>query len=191
MHSKEIGTPRYLSLVVPLRKVGDEVIHKELGDIMERVATTASSSEAKQDNDAQTRFETTSKQSNDPPLSKVNTFGSAEDSMQLMELMTHCTKLSTLLQLNAAKLKHQLVLPVQVLAAEGDSINTSIKGFTYFFIRFHSFKHYPTIRPNSISSVIIKIMIMLSPKFAETYNVVAFFKKPTESDEFAEIIDFL
>ncbi|GJW94920.1 retrovirus-related pol polyprotein from transposon TNT 1-94 [Tanacetum coccineum] len=31
------------------------------------------------------------------------------------------------LQLNAAKLKHQLVLPVQVPAAEGDSINTSIK----------------------------------------------------------------
>ncbi|GJS55584.1 hypothetical protein Tco_0628946 [Tanacetum coccineum] len=31
------------------------------------------------DVDAQTRFETTSKQSNDPPLSKVNTFGSRED----------------------------------------------------------------------------------------------------------------
>ncbi|GJS31839.1 putative ribonuclease H-like domain-containing protein [Tanacetum coccineum] len=37
----------------------------------------------------QTRFETTSKQFNDPPLSKVNTFGSGEDSMQLMELMAH------------------------------------------------------------------------------------------------------
>ncbi|GJX68219.1 putative ribonuclease H-like domain-containing protein [Tanacetum coccineum] len=48
------------------------------------------------DVDAQTRFETTSKQFNDPPLSKVNTFRSGEDSMQLMELMTHCTKLSAL-----------------------------------------------------------------------------------------------
>ncbi|GKE30182.1 hypothetical protein Tco_1445566 [Tanacetum coccineum] len=48
------------------------------------------------DVDAQTRFETTSKQYNDPPLSKVNTFGSGEDSMKLMELMTHCTKLSAL-----------------------------------------------------------------------------------------------
>ncbi|GJZ82345.1 hypothetical protein Tco_0647518 [Tanacetum coccineum] len=48
-NSKEVGTPRYLSLVVPLRKVGDEAVHKELGDRMERAATTASSSEAEQD----------------------------------------------------------------------------------------------------------------------------------------------
>ncbi|GJX33231.1 hypothetical protein Tco_0243086 [Tanacetum coccineum] len=88
-------------------KVGDEAILKELGDRMERAATTASSLEAEQDSgsgprcqdtilgdvDAQTWFETTSKQFNDPPLSKVNTFGSGEDSMQLMELMAHCTKL--------------------------------------------------------------------------------------------------
>ncbi|GKE20224.1 hypothetical protein Tco_1431736, partial [Tanacetum coccineum] len=45
------------------------------------------------DVDAQTRFETASKQLNDPPLLKVNTFRSGEDSMQLMELMAHCTKL--------------------------------------------------------------------------------------------------
>ncbi|GJY38472.1 hypothetical protein Tco_0424836 [Tanacetum coccineum] len=103
--SKEVGTPRYLSLVVSLKKVGDEAVHKELGDRIERAATTASSLEAEQEQDsdtilvdvnAQTRFETTSKQSNDPPLSKVNTFGSGEDSMQLMELMTHCTKLFAL-----------------------------------------------------------------------------------------------
>ncbi|GJY83804.1 hypothetical protein Tco_0497180 [Tanacetum coccineum] len=41
--SKEVGTQRYLSLVVPLTKVGDEAVHKELGDRMERAATTASS----------------------------------------------------------------------------------------------------------------------------------------------------
>ncbi|GJU81307.1 putative ribonuclease H-like domain-containing protein [Tanacetum coccineum] len=96
--------------LVPLKKVSDEAVHKELGDRMERAATTASSFKAEQDSgsgprcqdtilgdvDAQTRFETTSKQSNDPPLSKVNTFGSGEDSMQLMELMAHCTKLSAL-----------------------------------------------------------------------------------------------
>ncbi|GKF37584.1 hypothetical protein Tco_0114342, partial [Tanacetum coccineum] len=35
--------------VVPLRKVGDEAVHKELGDRMERAATTASSSQAEQD----------------------------------------------------------------------------------------------------------------------------------------------
>ncbi|GKB32488.1 hypothetical protein Tco_0871889, partial [Tanacetum coccineum] len=42
-------TPRYLSLVVPLTKVGDEAIYKELGNIMERAATAASSLEAEQD----------------------------------------------------------------------------------------------------------------------------------------------
>ncbi|GJX32820.1 hypothetical protein Tco_0242675 [Tanacetum coccineum] len=93
--------------------VGDEAVHKELGDRMERAATTASSLEAEQDSgsgprcqdtilggvDAQTRFETTSKQSNDPPLSRVNTLGSGEDSMKLMELMAHYTKLSELILL--------------------------------------------------------------------------------------------
>ncbi|GJW35962.1 hypothetical protein Tco_0058882 [Tanacetum coccineum] len=35
----------------PPKKVGDEIVHKELGDIMERAATTASSLEAEQDSD--------------------------------------------------------------------------------------------------------------------------------------------
>ncbi|GJY30600.1 putative ribonuclease H-like domain-containing protein [Tanacetum coccineum] len=38
----------------PPEKVGDEAVHKELGDKMERVATTASSLDAEQDSDAQT-----------------------------------------------------------------------------------------------------------------------------------------
>ncbi|GKC25352.1 hypothetical protein Tco_1027502 [Tanacetum coccineum] len=37
--------------------------------------------------EAQIRFEAASKQSNDPPLSRVNTLGSGEDSMKLKELM--------------------------------------------------------------------------------------------------------
>ncbi|GKC19337.1 hypothetical protein Tco_1021487 [Tanacetum coccineum] len=96
--SQEVGTPRYLSLVVPLTKVGDEVVHKELGDRMERAATTASSLEAEQDSgsgprcqdnilgdvNAQTRFEITSIQSIDPPLSRGYTLGSGEDSMKLI-----------------------------------------------------------------------------------------------------------
>ncbi|GKA85117.1 hypothetical protein Tco_0806771 [Tanacetum coccineum] len=89
----------------PLVKVGDEAVHKELGDRMERAATTASSLEAEQDSDAQTRFEAASKQSNDPPLSRVNTLGSGEDSMKLIELMAHCTTLSELSRLS---LKHPL-----------------------------------------------------------------------------------
>ncbi|GKC37357.1 hypothetical protein Tco_1049741 [Tanacetum coccineum] len=47
--TKEVGTQRYLSLVAPLKKVGDEAVHKELGDRMERTATNASSLEAEQD----------------------------------------------------------------------------------------------------------------------------------------------
>ncbi|GJZ51521.1 putative ribonuclease H-like domain-containing protein [Tanacetum coccineum] len=40
---------------------------------------------------AQTRFEAASKQSNDPPLSRINILGSGEDSMKLKELMELCT----------------------------------------------------------------------------------------------------
>ncbi|GKC88948.1 hypothetical protein Tco_1149597, partial [Tanacetum coccineum] len=67
-------------------KVGDEAVHKELGDRMKRAATTASSLKAEQDidtilgdADAQTWFEIASIKSNDPPLSRVNTHGSGED----------------------------------------------------------------------------------------------------------------
>nr|GEZ81785.1 hypothetical protein [Tanacetum cinerariifolium] len=87
--------------------VGDEVVHKESGDKMERAATTASSLEVKQDSDsgprcqdtilvdveAQTRFKAASKQFNDPPLSRVNTLGCGEDNIKLKELMDFCTKL--------------------------------------------------------------------------------------------------
>ncbi|GKF03717.1 hypothetical protein Tco_0030640 [Tanacetum coccineum] len=69
-----------------------------LGDRMERAATTASSLEAEQDSgsgprcqhtilgdvNAQTRFEITSIQSIDPPLSRGYTLGSGEDSMKLI-----------------------------------------------------------------------------------------------------------
>ncbi|GJU25213.1 putative ribonuclease H-like domain-containing protein [Tanacetum coccineum] len=46
------------------------------------------------DRPAQTRFERLSKQSNDPPLSRVNTLGSKEDRLKIMELIEICTKLS-------------------------------------------------------------------------------------------------
>ncbi|GJY90076.1 reverse transcriptase domain-containing protein [Tanacetum coccineum] len=110
-------------LVVPLRKVGDEAVHKELGDRMERAATTASSSEAEQDSmvpgakipywgdvDAQTRFETTSEQSNDPPLSKVNTFGSGEGSMKILELMEIVKMVNGVRQLQALIDKKKVII---------------------------------------------------------------------------------
>ncbi|GKA50423.1 hypothetical protein Tco_0743496 [Tanacetum coccineum] len=76
--------------------LADEIVYKEWEDRMERAATTASSLEAEQDSEAQSRFEAASKQSNDPLLSSVNTLGSGEDNMKLMELMEHYTTLSEL-----------------------------------------------------------------------------------------------
>nr|GEX37532.1 uncharacterized mitochondrial protein AtMg00820-like [Tanacetum cinerariifolium] len=87
----------------PLTHVADEAastdntVYKEWEDRIERATTTASSLEAEQDSggaDAQTRFETASIKSNDPPFSKVNTLESEEDNMKLMELMKFYTKLS-------------------------------------------------------------------------------------------------
>ncbi|GJU79953.1 putative ribonuclease H-like domain-containing protein [Tanacetum coccineum] len=86
----------------------DENVHEEKGDSIERAVTTAASLDAEQynssgprrqdtilgDRPTQTRFERLSKQSNDPPLSRVNTIGSGEDNMKLNELMKICTKLS-------------------------------------------------------------------------------------------------
>ncbi|GJR43161.1 hypothetical protein Tco_1311264 [Tanacetum coccineum] len=57
--SKEVGTLRYLSLVVPLTKVGDEAVHKELGDRMERATTTTSSFQAEQDSGSGPRRQVT------------------------------------------------------------------------------------------------------------------------------------
>ncbi|GKA38105.1 hypothetical protein Tco_0724670 [Tanacetum coccineum] len=86
----------------PINLVAYETVYKEREDRMERAATTASSLDAEQDSDAQTRFETTFKQSNDPPLSRGYTLRSGED-------ITGAGLLTTV--------RHNLVLPVQVNAA--------------------------------------------------------------------------
>ncbi|GKA22882.1 hypothetical protein Tco_0708844 [Tanacetum coccineum] len=84
----------------------NETVYKDSEDRMQRKLTTiffylkaeqdSGSGPRCQDTilggaEAQSRFEAASKQSNDPPLSRVNTLGSGEDSMKLMELMEHCT----------------------------------------------------------------------------------------------------
>ncbi|GJZ79011.1 hypothetical protein Tco_0643848 [Tanacetum coccineum] len=125
--SNEVGTPRYLSLVVLLKKVGAEAVHKELGDRMERVATTASSLEAKQDSVNAVRYmlmmpvqvptaegkaqrqeaevpqdEAEHEESVAPPFNDPQPSG--EDSMKLTGLMALCTKLQTqVLDLQKAK----------------------------------------------------------------------------------------
>ncbi|GJY04687.1 ribonuclease H-like domain-containing protein [Tanacetum coccineum] len=70
----------------PIPLVTDGTVIKKWEDIIERAATTASSLEAE--------FEAASKQSNDPPLARVNTLGRGEDNMKLKELMEFCTKQS-------------------------------------------------------------------------------------------------
>ncbi|GJT46989.1 putative ribonuclease H-like domain-containing protein [Tanacetum coccineum] len=59
--TKGFDAGRFQYLVSSIGMVGDEAVHKELGDRMERAATTASSFEAEQDSDAQTWFEVASK----------------------------------------------------------------------------------------------------------------------------------
>ncbi|GKC81199.1 hypothetical protein Tco_1136916, partial [Tanacetum coccineum] len=84
----------------------DEAVHKELGDSLVRVSTTASSLEAEQDRVvvlgakkpwgdtiAQTRFESVSKHSNDLQLARGKTLQSVEDRLKLDELMALCTTL--------------------------------------------------------------------------------------------------
>ncbi|GKB23696.1 putative ribonuclease H-like domain-containing protein [Tanacetum coccineum] len=93
----------------PIPLVAVETVIKEWEDRMERAATTASSLEAEQDsgniNKSQSiatlneSFLRELAQSNDPPLSRVNTLGSGEDSMKLKELMDLCTKLPEKAQL--------------------------------------------------------------------------------------------
>ncbi|GJW01509.1 putative ribonuclease H-like domain-containing protein [Tanacetum coccineum] len=77
-HIKRGRNTKNTSSSVPLTKVSvTSVPNTILGDV-----------------DAQTRFEITTKQSNDPPLSRGYTLGSGEDSMKLLELMEFCTQLS-------------------------------------------------------------------------------------------------
>ncbi|GKA74340.1 putative ribonuclease H-like domain-containing protein [Tanacetum coccineum] len=89
--SKEVGTQRYLSLVVPLKKVGDKAVHKELGDRMERAATIASSLEAEQDS------------------------GSSPSIQFLLLVYFNAAKLMLGL---VNVVRHMLMLPVQVPVAE-------------------------------------------------------------------------
>ncbi|GJX50603.1 hypothetical protein Tco_0277448 [Tanacetum coccineum] len=66
------------------------------------------------DRPAQTRFDRFSKQSNEPPLSRVNTLGSGEDSMKLNELMEICTKLFDKV-LDLEKIKDDQALEIKKL----------------------------------------------------------------------------
>nr|GFB37658.1 hypothetical protein [Tanacetum cinerariifolium] len=89
---------------VPTEVVADKVVYGEMYDSVERAVTTATRLDAEQDRGsrprrqettrdagAQTRSERVSKLSNDPPLSRVNTFESRKDRLKLNELIELCT----------------------------------------------------------------------------------------------------
>ncbi|GJS37613.1 putative ribonuclease H-like domain-containing protein [Tanacetum coccineum] len=77
--------------------VGDEAVHKELGDRVKRASTTATSLDVAQDSEAmrgviaQTRFERASKHSYDSALLGVNTPGSDEERLEQHELTDNVT----------------------------------------------------------------------------------------------------
>ncbi|GJR67859.1 putative ribonuclease H-like domain-containing protein [Tanacetum coccineum] len=89
----------------------NETVIKEWEDRMERAATIASSLEVEQDSgninttQSMATLNESFPQSNDPPLSRVNTLGSGEDIMKLKELMDLYTKLPEKLRLFLRHLK--------------------------------------------------------------------------------------
>ncbi|GJV14669.1 hypothetical protein Tco_1359992 [Tanacetum coccineum] len=103
----------------PTTLVVDETVHEERGDSMEKAATIAASLDAKQDSGsgprcqdtilgdrpAQTRFERLSKQSNDPPLLRVNTLGNLE----IINLKKRVKKLEKKKKARTSQLKRMLI----------------------------------------------------------------------------------
>ncbi|GKD40450.1 hypothetical protein Tco_1260657 [Tanacetum coccineum] len=114
-HTPTTASPSHSS--GPTTLVADETVHEEREDSVKRAATTATSLDAEQgsgDRPAQTRFERLSKQSNEPPLSRVNTLGSGEDNMKLQELIGLCTKMSDRV-LDLENVKNAQALEIQKL----------------------------------------------------------------------------
>ncbi|GJS61232.1 hypothetical protein Tco_0656016 [Tanacetum coccineum] len=158
---------------------GDEAVHKELGDRMERAATTASSFKAEQDSDAQTRFEATSKLSYDPPLSRGYTLESGEDILKLQELMGHCTKLSKRIERYYELKTEREDFESQI----GDGMLLERK------LELILLGKVSTARLGNLNS--LSIHQMESLEFCDKHNMVAYLEKSEGSEGFHEIINFL
>ncbi|GKF32903.1 hypothetical protein Tco_0106103 [Tanacetum coccineum] len=160
-HTPTTASPSHVEPILissgPTTLVADKNIHEERGDSVERAATTATSLDAERgsggspgrqdtmgDRPTQTRFERLSKQSNKPPLLRVNTLGSGEDSMKLQELMDLCTKLSDkVLDLENVKDAHALEIKklkkrVKKLESKKKSRTSQLKR-RLFKVRIESF----------------------------------------------------
>ncbi|GJR62781.1 ribonuclease H-like domain-containing protein [Tanacetum coccineum] len=139
-----------------ISKVGDKVVHKELGDKMEKAVTTASSLEAEQDNGNINRTQSMATL-NEP----INTLGSGEDSMKLMELMAHCTKLSELfLGTTTARITDDG--EVEITA----SIDGQVKTITEASLR----RHLKLEHSNGTLFSLVEVFHSYNPSLFKTFN---------------------
>ncbi|GJS29466.1 hypothetical protein Tco_0490086 [Tanacetum coccineum] len=120
-----------------LQKVGDEAVHKELGDRMERAVTTASRLEAEQDNGSGPRCQVTILGLQMLKLG-FHSHGSDEGSLTLNELTVLCTSLSKKVESLESALKQtkqtygaaytKLIMNVKKLENKVKSIKVRRKG---------------------------------------------------------------
>ncbi|GJS73418.1 reverse transcriptase domain-containing protein [Tanacetum coccineum] len=148
----------------PSVKVGDEAVHKDLGDRMERAATTTFSLEAKQDSGNNNKTQSMAtlngssprELSNNPPFSRGYTLGSGEDSLKLLELMANCTKLSEFVRKRIERFKfcdkHNMVAYLE--KSEGSE-------------GFHEIKIFLSNGPRNISRAAIRSIS--SKKISEAF----------------------
>ncbi|GJT65765.1 putative reverse transcriptase domain-containing protein [Tanacetum coccineum] len=99
--------------------------------------------------DAQTRIEAASKQSNDIPLSRGYTLGCGEDNMKLLELMELFTAVGLL-----TTSRHNLVLPVQVNAAEENPAKSDGFHEIIDFLNSNQIHYALTVNPTIYTSCI-------------------------------------
>ncbi|GJZ19481.1 putative reverse transcriptase, RNA-dependent DNA polymerase, partial [Tanacetum coccineum] len=109
----------------PPKKVGDKVVHKELGDRMERAATTASSLEAEQDSDLEKAKDCSSKR--DYCFERRGSRGLASEEKARptgrsnLQILRYANKLMKL-----RKIYEELMLILECMDAEGDACRAKL-----------------------------------------------------------------
>ncbi|GJZ56909.1 putative ribonuclease H-like domain-containing protein, partial [Tanacetum coccineum] len=121
--------------------------------------------------DSQTRFETASKQSNDPPLSRGYTLGSGEDSMKLLELMELCTKLSDLV----SKKKREMLWRSGITATIDGQLKTIIEASLRRHLKLEDADGISSL-PNT--EIFEQLALM---RYASASDKLTFQKVPVES----------
>ncbi|GJT15171.1 hypothetical protein Tco_0873877, partial [Tanacetum coccineum] len=170
--------------------VGDEVIHKELGDRMKRVPLTVFSfKEAEQGTVVPSIGPIYGQTHNEPNPSgngSVNTLGSGEDSLKLIELMDNVGDEAVHKELGDRM--ERAATTASSLEAEQDSVNTLESGEDSLKL-IELMAHYTTLSVLNLNS--LSIHQMASLEFCDKHNMVAYLEKSEGSEGFHQIIDFL